>query len=333
MFFKKYGQKFLERSWRGLLAIALLSPAGATWAQVSDWPNKPIRWIVPYQAGTAPDISARTVAEAMSSELKQSVIVDNRVGAGGNIGAQAAARSAPDGYTWLYSASPMAINMSLYKAPGFDAMKDFTHISQIGASDVLVVVNAASGIRSLDELIGRMRQQPNRLNYASGGVGSTSHLGTELMLAVAGVQATHVPYKGAVEVVNAVIGKQVDFSLPIFQIALPQVQSGKLLALGVAGPRRNPKLPEVPTLQEAGLAGVSMTSIGGLSVPSGTPAPVVNKIYSALRVVLSKPDVRSRIEQGGSTIVPSSPESYTEELRAEIARTERMMKLARMEAQ
>jgi tripartite-type tricarboxylate transporter receptor subunit TctC len=316
---------------RAALAAGALS-VGAARAQ-SDYPSRTIRWIVPYQPGTAPDMTVRVVAEAMAEALRQPVIVDNKGGAGGNIGAQQAARAPADGYTWLYSATPMAINMRLHKAPGFDTLKDFVHVSRIGASDVLLVVHADAGIRSARELIERARREPGRLNYGSGGVGTPAHLGAELMLGVAGVQATHVPFKGAVEAVNAVIGRQVDFSLPIFQVALPHVQAGRLLALGVAGPRRNPKLPAVPTLEEEGLAGVSLQSFGGLSLPAGTPAPVVAKLGETLRRVLERPDVRARLEAGGGFAAWSTPEQYTEDLRREIAQTERMMKLAKLEPQ
>ncbi len=297
-----------------------------------EWPSRTIRWIVPYAPGTAPDTTVRVVAEAMAAALRQPVVVENKGGAGGNIGAQLAARAPADGHTWVYSASPMAAAMALHRKPGFDALKDFVHVSRIGMSDVLLVTHPDSGLRTIRDLVERARREPGRLNFASGGVGTPAHLGAELMLATAGVTATHVPYQGAVEAVNAVITRQVDFSLPIFQVALPHVRERRLLALGVAGPKRNAKLPEVPTLEEAGLKGVSLASFGGLSVPAGTPAPIVSKLNATLRAVLERQELRDKLDFGGS-IEANSPEQYTDELRAEIAKTERMMKASRLEQQ
>ena len=313
---------------RTFVAAALAAAASPARAQA--WPTRTIRWIVPYAPGTAPDQTGRVVAEAMAETLKQPVIVENKAGAGGNIGAQLAARAPADGYTWVYSATPMAAAMAMHRRPGFDAMKDFVHVSRIGASDVLLVVPPDSGLRSVKDLVERARREPGRLNYGSGGVGTPAHLGAELMLATAGVEATHVPFKGAVDAVNAVIARQIDFSLPIFQVALPHVAQKRLVALAVAGPQRNPKLPDVPTLAEAGVPGVSLVSFGGLSVPAGTPAPIVARLNATLREVLARPELRAKLDNGG-LIEPSSPEQYTEALRAEIAKTERMVKLARIE--
>jgi tripartite-type tricarboxylate transporter receptor subunit TctC len=310
----------------GALAAATLPAFG------QEWPARTIKWIVPYAPGTAPDTTVRVVAEAMGDALRQTVIVENKAGAGGNIGAQLAARAPADGYTWVYSASPMAAAMAMHRKPGFDAMKDFVHVSTIGASDVLLVVHPESGVRSVRDLIERARREPGRLNFSSGGVGTPAHLGVELMLAAAGVEATHVPFKGAVDAVQAVMTRQVDFCLPIFQVALAHVQQKRLVALGVAGPRRNAKLPDVPTLEEAGLKGVSLVSFGGLSVPAGTPAPIVSKLNATVRKVLDRPDVQQKLDFGGR-LEASSPEAYTDELRAEIARTERMMKAAKLEPQ
>lgn len=310
--------------------IAAGLAAAALPVRAQEWPARTIRWIVPYGPGTAPDQTVRVLAEVLGEALKQTVIVENRAGAGGNIGAQLAARAPADGHTWVYSATPMAAAMAMHRKPGFDAMKDFVHVSRIGSSDVLLVVHPESGIRSVKDLLERARREPGRLNYGSGGVGTPAHLGAELLLATAGVEATHVPFKGAVDAVNGLITRQIDFSLPIFQVALPHVNARRLTALAVAGPRRNPKLPEVPTLAEAGVPGVSLVSFGGLSVPAGTPAPIVARLNATLRTVLERPDVRARLDNGG-TIESSTPEQYTEELRAEISKTERMMKIARIE--
>lgn len=302
-------------------------------AQAQAYPSKPLRWVVPYLAGTAPDNTVRIVAEALSQELKQPVVVDNKPGAAGNVGAQLVARAPADGYTLIYSATTMSANMRMYKKPGFDVLKDFTHIGRIAVSDLSVVVHPESGVTTLKDLLERMRKEPGKLTFASGGVGTPAHMGGELILSAAGVQALHVPYKGASESVNGVMGKQVDFALAISSVAMPHLLGGKLVALAVSGPKRNNRLPLVPTLAEAGVAGVQLTSFGGLSVPAGTPAPVVKVLQDALDKVLSQAEVRTKLEAQGGQVAPLSPADYTEALKAEIATTERLMQSARIEAQ
>lgn len=312
-------------------AVALALSTAAAPAQDA-FPNRPIRWIVPYAPGTSPDNTVRLVAEAMAESMKQTIVVENKTGAAGNLGAQAAARSAPDGYTWVYSASPMAMSMRTYRKPGYDVMKDFVHVGRIGTSDLTVVTNPESGIKSMRDLIERGRRKPGGLMYASGGIGSPAHMGAELMLAAAGVEATHVPFKGANDSVNAVIGKQVDFALAITSVALPQVDAGKLLPLAVTAPQRHARLPNVPTLAEAGVK-VTLVSIGGLSVPAGTPAPIVKRIAEALNQALARPDLKARLDALGGRTTPSTPEEYAAALRDEIALTEKLMAAAKLEAQ
>lgn len=311
--------------------LALGLALAATFAHAQDaYPSRSIRWFVPFLAGTAPDTTVRIVADAMAAELKQNVVVENKPGVAGNLGAQAAARSAPDGYTWVYSSAPMAAAMRMHRKPGFDVMKDFIHIGRIANSDLAVVAPVDGGAASLAALLDRLRKQPGQLAFASGGIGSPAHMGGELILATAGVQANHVPFKGATESINAVIGKQVDFALAISSVALPQVQAGKALALAVTGPQRHPRMPQVPTLREAGLA-VTLQSFGGLSVPAGTPAPVVARIGDALNKVLALPEVKAKLEVNGGQAAPSTPEQYTDLMRAEIGLAEKMMKAARLE--
>lgn len=314
---------------RAAAGLSLLLAGACALAQDA-YPSRTIRWFVPFLAGTAPDTTVRIVADAMASELKQNVVVENKPGVAGNLGAQAAARAAPDGYTWVYSSSPMAAAMRMHRKPGFDVMKDFIHIGRIANSDLTVVAQADAGNTNLAALLERARRQPGKLMFASGGIGSPAHMGGELMLATAGVDATHVPFKGATESVNAVIGRQVDFALAISSVALPQVTAGKVVALAVSGPQRNPKMPQVPTLQEAGVP-VSLQSFGGLSVPAGTPALVVARIGEALGKALALPEVRAKLEANGGQAAPSTAEQYTELLRAEIGQAEKMMKAAKLD--
>jgi tripartite-type tricarboxylate transporter receptor subunit TctC len=311
--------------------FAALAFAGGAHAQ--EFPSRPIKWIVPYLAGTAPDITVRITAEAMSEVLGQPVVVENKGGAAGNLGAQIAARAPTDGYTWVYSATPMATNMRMYRKPGFDVMKDFIHVGGITRSDVVVVTHPDSGITTMKQLLERARSQPGKLSYASGGVGTPAHMGAELILKNGGAKALHVPYKGASESANAVLGKQVDFALTITSVSLPHIAGGKLNALAVTAPTRNPRLPNVPTLAEAGVPGLTLVSFGGLSVPAGTPAPVVQRIRGALQKALAQPDVRAKLEANGAAVVASTPEEYARSLQSEIALTEQMMKAAGIAAQ
>lgn len=314
---------------RALAAAPLLSFARA--ARAADpWPSRPIKWVVPYLAGTGPDTGARILAEAAGRLLGQAIIIENKGGAAGNIGARQVARAAPDGYTWIYSAAPMAANVLMYRSPGYDVMKDFRHLMRLTTSDVLLVVNPASGIGTLQELVEKARANPGKLDYASGGVGTPSHLGVELFLHAAGISATHVPYKGASELVNAVLGGQVSFGMPIFAVAYPHVKAGKLKTLGVAATRRNANLPDVPTLAEQGLQGVELTSWGGLSLPAGTPDPIAARIYEVFSQMVKDPQVIAAMTELGSQVTPSTPEGYLQVIRHEIELTRQMMKSARI---
>ncbi len=315
-------------------ALGVASLLGPTLAMAQDFPSRPIRWIVPFLAGTGPDSTVRAVAEAMSGILKQSIVVDNKGGASGNLGAQLAARAAPDGYTWVYSATSMSASMRMYKKPGFDVMKDFTHVGRIALSDLTVVVHPDSGINTLKDLMDRAARQPGRITFGSGGIGSPAHLSAELIRSAANVNLLHIPYKGASESAMAVIGKQVDFALMITSVAIPHVQAGRLTPLAVTGPQRNPRLAQTPTLPEAGLPGLQATSFGGLSVPAGTPMPIVKRISDALNAALAMPDVVTKLEALGGVVIPSTaPDEYRDNLRDEIGRTEQMMKAANLEAQ
>lgn len=315
----------------GLACLAWLTPATAG-AQPAD-AGRAIRWIVPYQAGSSPDIHCRIVGEALSKVLEQPIVIDNKAGSAGNLGAQLARRAPADGSTWLYSGSPLAANMRIYKTPGYDAMKDFVHVSMIASSDAVLVVDARSDIRSVADLLQRLRAKPGAASYGSGGSGTPSHLAAEWLLQSAHAQAVHVPYKGAAATVMAVQTGEIQFAVPIVGVAAPQVQAGRLRALAVTGAQRNPRLPTVPTLVESGFPDITLVSFGGLSVPAGTPAPVVQRIEAAMRQVLALPAVREKIEATGSEVASGGSQAFTAALAAEISATERMMRAAALEAQ
>jgi len=322
---------------RGAFATALLPALGAAAgsARAADsgpYPTRPIKWVVPYLAGTGPDTTARILAEAVGPILGQPLIIDNKAGAGGNIGARIVAKAAPDGYTLIYSAAPMAANMHVYKNPGYDALKDFRHIMRLTSSDIVLIVKADSDVRSLADLVAKARAQPGKLSYASGGVGTPSHLGVKMLLSAEHVDVLHVPYKGASELVNAVMGDQVLFGTPIFSVAYPLIQSGQLRALAVAGRKRNPTLPDVPTLAELGVKGAELTSWGGLSAPAGTPDAVVARIRDAFGQALARPEVVAALQQQGGQVDLLDAPAYVQGFKKEMAFTEQMMKKVGLEA-
>jgi tripartite-type tricarboxylate transporter receptor subunit TctC len=316
-----------RRQLLGRAAAASFLPLAAPWAHADQaYPSRPIKWVLPYLAGTGPDTTARILADAVGQLLGQAVIIDNKGGVAGNLGARLAAKAAPDGYTWVYSAAPMAANMYMYKNPGYDALKDFRHIMGLTSSDIVLIVNANSDIRSVADLLDKARAQPGQLSYASGGVGTPSHLGVEMILRARQAKALHVPYKGASELVNAVLGDQVVFGAPIFAVAYPQILAGKLRALAVAGPERNLKLPQVPTLAEAGVPGVELTSWGGVSVPAGTPEPIVAQIQAAFEKAMRDPKVVQALEAQGGQVLVREGAAYRNAFVKEMAFTEAMMK-------
>lgn len=315
---------------RSLAAATLPLAAPAAWAQ-APYPNRPIKWLVPYLAATAPDTSARILAEAVEPILGQPIVIENRPGAGGNIGTRLVAKAPADGYTWLYAAVPMASNMRIFRNPGYDALKDFRHVIRVTKSEVALVVAADSDIRTLDDLLARLKARPGKVDYASGGIGTPSHLGMEQLLAATGMQALNVPYKGASEIVNAVLGKQVTFGMPIFSVAYPFVQGGKLRALAVSGHARNPALSQVPTLAELGVKGIELTSWGGVSVPAGTPDAVVQRMGDAFVQALKNPQLITRLEQQGGQVQVMDTAGFVASIEQEMKTTEAMMKRVGLE--
>lgn len=308
------------------LGTALLPLAGMPARAQGRYPQRPIKWLVPYLPATGPDIAARILAEAVGPLLGQPVVIDNRAGAASTIGTRVVAKSPADGYTLLYTGTPLAANMHIYKAPGYDALKDFRHIMRLSSSDVGLVVNADSGIRTVDELLARLRARPGQVNYASGGIGTPSHLGTELFLSVTGTKAMHVPYKGASDLVNAILGHQVTFGMPIFSAAHPMIKAGRLRALAIAGARRNPVAPQVPTLAERGIAGVELTSWGGISVPAGTPDAVVDTLYKAFSEALRQPKVIASLQGNGGLVDVRDGAAFVQSIQHDMQQTAAMMK-------
>ena len=290
------------------LAASALAPTGAA-AQA--FPSKPITIIVPFSAGGTTDILARVVGQALTTELGQSVIVDNRAGAGGNIGGQAAARAPADGYTlFMGTVGTHAINAALYKKMPFDPIKDFAPLTRVANVPNLLVANPAQPYKTVQELIAYAKANPGKVNFGSSGNGSSIHLSGELFKSLAKVDMVHVPYKGSAPAVTDLLGNQIGIMFDNMPSAIQHVRSGKLRPLAVTTAKRSPELPDVPTIAEAGVPGYEATSWFGLFAPAGTPTPVVAQLNKAIVKVLNLPDVKKKIAEQGGEVVAETPEQF-----------------------
>ena len=286
----------------GTLLLATAIAAGLAGPAAAQYPDKPVRLIVPFTAGGSPDTTARRVAQRLTQELKQQFIVENRPGAAGNIGAETAARSAPDGYTLMMMANSHVINPALYKKITYDVVKDFTPICLILRGGSMMVVPADSPAKTVREFVDLAKANPGKLNFGSGGAGSPAHLAAEAFRQATGIDYVHVPYKGAPEIVRALLSAQVQLGFPTFETALGQVQQKTLRALATTGSRRSRLLPDTPTLLEALPNGFSLEGWLGLVAPAGTPPEVGKAIVAAMTNALKDPAFREQLESGGSDI-------------------------------
>lgn len=275
-------------------------------ASAADFPDKQITIIVPFPAGGTADIMARVVSQAAGKQFGQSIVVDNRGGAGGNIGAQAVARAKPDGYTLLMCAFGCSVAPLMYKPVPYDIKKDFEPVAMLATVPSVLVVNPNVPARSLSELLAYARANPGKLNSASSGVGTSAHLATELLRVQTGVQVTHVPYKGAGQVAGDLLGGQVDMYFDNLPASLPSIKAGKLRALAVAGAKRSPSIPDVPTFAEAGVPNFIITPWFGLMATAGTPEPVLQRLHAVFTEALKDPAVADRMEQLGLVAAPDS---------------------------
>ena len=304
-----------------LAAFALLSHAQAP------YPTKPIRIVVPFPAGGTTDILARAVAQKLTETLGQSVVVDNRPGAGGNIGAELVAKSPPDGYTLLMgTVGTHAINASLYAKMPYDHVKDFVPVILVAGVPNVLVVNPSVPANSVPELIAYIKANPGKVNFASSGSGTSIHLAGELFKTMAGVSMTHVPYKGSAPAVTDLIGGQVQLMFDNLPSALPQIKAGKLRALAVTSTQRASALPDVPTVAEAGLPGFDATSWFGLLAPAGTPKDVVAKLNAEVAKWLATPEAREKLASQGAIAAGQSPEDFTRHIAAETAKWQKVVK-------
>jgi tripartite-type tricarboxylate transporter receptor subunit TctC len=297
---------------------ALAAPAGLA---AEPFPARPIRFVVPYPPGGPLDTVARLLGQKVAASVKQPVVVDNVPGAGGNIGAGAVARAAPDGYTILMGAvATHAINPTLYPALPYDPDRDFIAVTQVASTPNVLVVNPAVQARSVAEFIALARSQPGKLNFGSGSTGSAGHLAGELFKSMAGVDMVHIPYKGAAAAMQDLVGGRVDAMFDNLASSLSQVKGGRIRALAVTTARRSELAPELPTIAESGLPGFDISTWFGVFVPAGTPGPVVDRLHAEFIQALAATDVREKMLNLGAEPVGNTPRQFASYVRSEAAK-------------
>ena len=307
------------------LAALLLAAAAGAMAQGA-YPSQPIKLMVPWPPGGGVDTTARMLSEPLAQRLGQPIVIDNRGGAGGNIGTEMAARMKADGYNLLMgSISPNAVNVHLYGRLGFDPLKDFTPIVYVSSVPNILVVPANSPFKTVKDVVDFAKANPGKLNYASGGVGSSQHLAAVQFMQVAKVDLLHVPYKGTAPAEADVVAGHVSLMLDT-TTCLPFIAGGKMRALAVASKKRNPALPNVPTFDEEGLPGIYASSWYGLMAPAGLPRPVLDKLNAEANAVLKSPDFQKRMVDFGAEIGGGTPEDFGNFIASEIKRYESIVK-------
>src|SRR5882672_6088371 len=303
------------------IAFAMLALLLCTAAQPQDaYPSKPVRLVLPFPRGGGTDILGRLVAERLAARLGQPVVTENRGGAGGNVGAEAAARATPDGYTLLFAATTLAISPSLYAKLNYDPFRDFAPISLVATVPNVMITHPSVPARTLQEFIALAKSKPGEMNFGSGGSGTSNHLGGELFNMVAGVKLVHIPYKGVNLAMNDAMAGNVQLVLIGITAAAPQIKAGKLRALAVLAPQRSAALPEVPTAAEAGLPGFDVTTWYGLLAPAGTPRQIIERLNVELVRTMNEPDLKERLAGMAAEPRTSTPEEFAAYIREEAVR-------------
>jgi tripartite-type tricarboxylate transporter receptor subunit TctC len=310
--------------WIVALIVCLLFSSGAALAQ--GYPDKPVRLVVPWPPGGSVDIIARLIGVKLGQTLGQSIIIDNRSGASGNIGMDAVAKSRPDGYTLVLNTIPLATNPSLSAQMPFDVSKDFAPIALIAKMPHLLIATQALAVSNMRELLELAKSQPGKLTYSSAGNGSTFHMAGELFKYLSNTSVVHVPYRGGGPALTDAVSGQVDISFPSLVAALPFVKTGRVKALAITSSSRSALLPEVPTIAEAGLPGYEFTSWFMLLAPAGTPRDIVMKINQAVTETMTSPELAERFAKEGTEIVTGSPEQARTFLNAELTQWSRIIK-------
>jgi len=316
-----------------LLAVGGALAQATSTGSGQGYPSKPIKFLVPFTAGSGTDLIARSIADTMSKSMGQPIMIENKPGAGGTIAAGQVAKGEADGYTVLVHSSGHALNPAIYSTIGYDTLRDLTGITPLAALPNVLVVNPAKGWKSVADLVAAARAKPGQLNYASAGVGSATHLNAEKFRLQAGIEALHVPYKGTPEAMTNVIGGSNDWFFAPLASALPLVKDGKLQALAVSTPARSPALPQVPTTVEAGVPGSDYTFWVGMIVASATPAPVVKRLHEEALKAMAHPEVKERMNKLGAEPFPLSVEAFNAFIKTEVDAAARIAKAAGLKGQ
>jgi len=311
-----------------LLLMLLVVVCAATPASAQTWPTRPIRAIVPFSAGSTTDIIPRIVFDQLAVELGQPIVVENRGGAGGTIGAAAVAKAEPDGYTILANSSAHAVSPSIYPNLPYDTARDLSAVIPLGVSPNVLVVSPSSGARTVQEFVAALKAKPGSVNFSSAGVGTGTHMSAERFRISAGFEATHVPFRGGPEALTEVMGGRVDFYFGPIGTVLSAVREGKVLALAVNGSKRSSALPEVPTLQEAGVKDADYPIWYGVFVPAKTPRDIVDKLHWATVKALQAPNVQQRLATIGVDAMPMSPAEFDTLVKNEIELNAALVKAA-----
>ncbi len=309
---------------RVLISAALLLSAGLALAQ--GYPSKPIRIVVPFTAGSATDIMARIVGEKLGAAWGQTVVVENKPGAGGTVGSAFVAKSEPDGYTLLVVSTGHVVNPVLYPGLSYDTVGDFAGITPLASLPNVLVVGANSPLKSVSELIAAAKANPGKLNYASAGTGSATHVNAEKFRAITGIQATHIPFKGTPETITETVAGRVDFMFTPVLSSIPMIRDNRMRALAVSTAQRSSALPDVPTVAEAAVPGFVFDFWIGLLAPAKTPRDVVNKLNQEVSKALAQPDVKERMAKLGGEPLPMTPERFDAFIREEHATLSGIMK-------
>jgi len=304
-------------------AFLLLLFAGSVWAQA--YPSRTVRVVVPFPPGGAPDLVGRTLANRLAERLGQPFVVENRTGAGGNIAAEAVAKSAPDGYTLLATSDgPLVINPSVYKELPFNTLRDFAPISIAASAGLVLMACPTLPVSSLQDVLSLAKSR--KLTYASSGYGSSQHVAAELLKDSAGIDLTHVPYKGFGAAVGDAMSCNVDLIFGAISTGLPHIRAGKLKPIAVTQPKRHPGLPDTPTFGEAGHPAVVMEAYMGLLAPAGTPREIVDKLYSEIQIILREKETTERLTGAGLDLVRSSPDEYAARIKADLDKYAKLAK-------
>jgi tripartite-type tricarboxylate transporter receptor subunit TctC len=311
---------------------AALSASAIAQNKGSDYPSKPVRFVVPFVAGGPTDIQGRMLGEKLGQRLGQQVVIDNRGGAGGNIGMEITAKAPPDGYTLVIATvGTWAVNPHLYTLP-FDVVKDFSPITQVSTSPGVLVVHPSVQAKNVKELIALAKEKPGQLNYGSSGVGGFGHISGEMFTMMTGTKMTHIPYKSSAPSLTDLIGGQIQVLFNNAISTVPHVKANRVRALATTGEKRTPALPDLPTIAEAGIPGYANSSWSAVAGPAGMPRPLVARLHKEFTEILKLPDVQQRSAEQGADIIASTPDEFHKYLKSEVAKFGKLVKTAGIKA-